>query len=1012
MYKHKDHKWQRKISDHIKCDVPANINPEENVKYEQLKMLYSATPLATLATIINAAVLTTVEWDMTEHTLLIIWVISLMLVTLARFGLAIAYNRVKPNAPQTPLWEQRFNLGTITAGIIWGSASLLIFPESSITHQAFLAFVIGGMCAGAVSSLSPRLLPLFSFVLLGMIPLIAHFLLIGTAITNAMAAMLLLFLATILASGLRIYKNIRQNIDLRMQSEASTIALAESEGRFRELFEGNKSVELIIDPTNGCIIETNHAAEKFYGYTRNQLIHMKISDINTHSEDNLLAKMELGKTEMQDHFLFEHRLANGELRDVEVYSGPIDWNKQRVLYSIIHDVSTRKRAETLVNNTSNILEMVTTGKPVNTIYDSICKMHESLHPRMRASILKLQGNQLFHCSGPSLPAEYLTAINGVQIGPVVGSCGTAAFLGKELIVEDIANDPLWADYKEVALPHNLRACWSEPIIGIDGNILGTFAMYFDETSTPSDLELKEIRDASKLVAIVMEKARKESMLLKLSQAIEQAGESIIITDKLGVIEYVNTSFTKITGYTSAEVLGKNPRLLKSGQHSSEYYRRLYETITNGGTWQHSIMDRRKDGREYPSLMTISPITDSDGAISHYVGIQQDMSEHNLLEEQLRQAQKMESLGTLVGGIAHDFNNMLAGMTGNIYLAKKKVADLPDVLKKLTTVEELSFRAASMIQQLLTFARKGQVNMNPFGLTSFMKEATKLSQTSIPENIKFRSDFCATELVIKGDATQLQQVIMNILNNARDAVGNAQNPEITLKVEEFRADAYFASRHDDLTGELFAHLSIEDNGSGISKDAKQHIFEPFYSTKEVGMGTGLGLSMAYGAIQGHNGAIEMESMPGKTVFHIYLPLIEEKGFDLSIENQINLLAGQGELILIVDDNANVRATDTEVLQEIGYSVQEAIDGLDAIEKFKAHRQEIALIIMDVVMPRMGGVIAAERIKLIDPTAKIIFATGYDKDSTLNKDMPSKANVVLSKPYNIIQLSRAIRELLDS
>jgi len=1000
------------MNKYVKFDVPVTINLEKTVKYEQVKILYSAIPLAILATAINAAALTIVEWDIANHTLLIVWLISLILVSLTRFGLAMSYNHAQPDVQQTPIWEQRFNLGAIAAGIVWGSASLLIFPEDSITHQAFLAFIVGGMCAGAVSSLSPRLLPLFSFVLLAMSPLIVHFLLIDSAISDAMAAMLLLFLATKLASGLRIYRNIRQNIDLRMQSEADTIALSESEGRFRELFEGNKSVELIIDPASGCIIEANHAAETFYGYSRDQLMNMDIADINIYSTEQVLAEMELAKTETRDHFLFKHRLANGQIRDVEVYSGPIYWNKQRVLYSIIHDISIRKRVGNLVSKTSDILEMVAAGEPVNSIYDAICQMHESLHPRMRASILKLRGNQLFHCSGPSLPAEYLTAINGVEIGPTVGSCGTAAFLGKEVIVEDIANDPLWADYKGVALPHHLRACWSEPIIGSDDSILGTFAMYFDTLSTPTDIELKEIRDASKLAAIVMEREYKEAMLLKLSQAIEQAGESVIITDKHGVIEYVNAAFTKITGYTADEVLGKNPRLLKSGQHSPEYYRHLYKTITDGGTWQHSIIDQHKDGHEYPALMTISPIRDIDGVISHYVGIQQDMSAHNLLEEQFRQAQKMESLGTLVGGIAHDFNNMLAGITGNVYLAKKKVADLPDVLKKLNGVEELSFRAASMIQQLLTFARKGQVDMKPFGLTSFMKEATKLSQTSIPENIKFSSHFCTTELVVKGDATQLQQVIMNMLNNARDAVANVPNAEIIFKEEEFRADADFTRRHADLTGELFAHLSIEDNGSGISEDAKLHIFEPFYSDKEVGMGTGLGLSMAYGAIRGHGGVIEVDSVPGKTVFHIYLPLIEEKGIDLSTKSPMSLLTGQGELILIVDDNADVRATGKEVLQDIGYKVQEAADGLQAIEQFKAHRQEIALIIMDVVMPRMGGVKAAERIKLIDPKIKIIFATGYDKDSALNKDMPSKANVILSKPYNITQLSRSIRELLDS
>jgi len=374
---------------------------------------------------------------------------------------------------------------------------------------------------------------------------------------------------------------------------------------------------------------------------------------------------------------------------------------------------------------------------------------------------------------------------------------------------------------------------------------------------------------------------------------------------------------------------------------------------------------------------------------------------------------MEAIGTLVGGIAHDFNNMLGGMTGNLYLAKKSMADFPDVVNKLEVVESLSYRASDMIKQLLMFARKGMLEMKPFGLTSFIKEVSKLNEISIPENISFTSQFCRNELVVTGDATQLHQALINLLNNARDAVSTAAEPQISLSLDEFEADAEFRHLHPSIKSSSFAQLTVSDNGCGISQENLDHIFEPFYTSKEIGVGTGLGLSMVYGAIESHGGIIEVESVPGEgTSFNIYLPLMEEKESVLTDYEGDELVGGDGEVILIVDDNADIRQSTKGVLESIGYKVLEAFDGLDAVEVFTAHHNDIALVLMDVVMPRLGGVKAVERIFAIDPQVKVIFATGYDKDDTLKGEMPSDDYLVISKPCHIEMLSRVIREQLAS
>jgi len=526
-------------------------------------------------------------------------------------------------------------------------------------------------------------------------------------------------------------------------------------------------------------------------------------------------------------------------------------------------------------------------------------------------------------------------------------------------------------------------------------------------------ETGKVMGAIGIALDITERHLAEERLRQLSQAVEQAGESIVITDKSGFIEYVNPAFTVITGYESDEVIGRNPRILKSGAQGEEFYDKLWKTISNGEVWSSPMVERRKDGSTYPAAMSIAPIFNDDHEITHYVGIQQDMTEHHHLEEQLRQSQKMEALGTLVGGIAHDFNNMLVGIAGNVYLAMEEIKDFPETVEKLKAVEETSFRAAEMIQQLLLFSRKGRIVMQPFGLTSFLNNNLELIRNSIPENIDFRCSFCSEELTLKGDATQLEQVLMNLLNNARDAVEKVEEPVIQLRLDEFWVDEKFRSANPQFTGDVLAHITIEDNGSGISANDMKHIFEPFYTTKDVGEGTGLGLAMCYGAIRSHGGLIEVESTPGKgSSFHIYLPIKAEWEVIPSEKSSLEPLAGKGETILVVDDNAFVRKTIKELLKALGYNILVASDGLEAVDIFTANKNDIALVLMDVVMPRLGGVKSAERMRKSRPELKVIFATGYDRDKTLNSEMPIPGDMVLSKPYSMGVLSKVIRELLES
>ena len=499
---------------------------------------------------------------------------------------------------------------------------------------------------------------------------------------------------------------------------------------------------------------------------------------------------------------------------------------------------------------------------------------------------------------------------------------------------------------------------------------------------------------------------------KLSQAVHQAGESILITNSEGIIEYVNPAFTSLTGYTPEEAVGEKAIYSDSSKEHSQVFEEIERSVFKGETWKGKVTDKKKSGDEYPTMMTISPIKNDHDEITHFVVFHQDLSELEALEEQFRQAQKMESIGTLVGGIAHDFNNVLAGITGNIYLAKKMASELPDVLVRLTTIEKLSFQSADLIKQLLTFARKGRVDLKEIPLNPFVKETFNFLRASIPENIKMTKNITSDLMIVNGDATQLHQVIMNITNNARDALEKVIDPEINFTLKKFNADDAFVQNHEGSILGPYAHLIIEDNGSGIPKQDLEHLFEPFFTTKEVGKGTGLGLAMVFGAISSHQGIIEVKSEEGKgSNFHVYLPLIE-KTQSLSESLNTGTIEGRGETILVVDDNDSVRINNKEILTSLNYKVLEASDGLEAVDVFCRNQNEVRLVVSDLVMPKLGGLDAIRQMKKVHPDLKVIFVTGYDKNEVLEGESDSDSYTVLSKPFSTEDFSRAVRDKLDS
>jgi len=522
------------------------------------------------------------------------------------------------------------------------------------------------------------------------------------------------------------------------------------------------------------------------------------------------------------------------------------------------------------------------------------------------------------------------------------------------------------------------------------------------------LHAKQKEINSRLQNELQQKKILEHQQTQLISAMDQAAESIIIVNISGHIEYMNQTFSKETGWSQDEVLNKiTYQSLHAKQHDS-FEQQIITTMRSNKAWQGRQKIKRKDGSLFMANISIAPIIiDPEQQVRHAVIIQEDISQQLTLEEQYRNIQKREALSTLVGGIAHDFNNLLAGILGNLYLASREVKELPKTAKRLERIQSAANDAADIVKQLMTFSHGEQIEECDFPLDSFLKEINKVIKHSVPENIHFTLDFAHEKYSMHGNADHLQQTIMNIVQNAVEACQKQANPEIHMQLAIFSPEQHpdICMRHPKLQQGEYAHITIQDNGCGIHLTHQDRVFDPFFTTKQ--MGSGLGLATALGIIRHHNGVIEIDSILNQgTSVHIYLPL-KSKNI-ISNDNPKEL--SQEVHILLVDDNALVRETCAEMLQSLAYKVTLARDGQEAVEIFNKHSDRFNIIIMDMIMPRLGGLDAAHQIRQKNAETPIIFATGYDQSISIKGAKKFEHSILISKPFHPHDLQKIIASFL--
>jgi len=492
-------------------------------------------------------------------------------------------------------------------------------------------------------------------------------------------------------------------------------------------------------------------------------------------------------------------------------------------------------------------------------------------------------------------------------------------------------------------------------------------------------------------------------------ALDAAANAVVITDTHGRILWTNEAFTRITGYSREEAQGQNPRLLKSGRQDAVFYKNLWETVRAGRVWQGEIFNRKKDGSLYEEEMTITPVAAQPGGpVTHYISVKTEITEKKRLQDQLLRSQRSESLGTLAGGIAHDLNNILLPITLATDVLKAKQTE-SDALSLLDTISTCTKRAADMVRQVLSYARGVEGRRVEVQLRHLVREMEKIIKETFPRNISIAVHLPARFPLVEGDPTQIQQVLMNLCINARDAMPTGGT--ITLAVRSLFVDESLAVQHNKGRSGDFVLIEVEDSGEGIKPDIMDRLFEPFFTTKELGKGTGLGLSTVQSIVHSHHGFLAVSSrLHHGSRFQVYLPSLAFTAQEQMPVEENAPPRGQGELVMVVDDEKEFCHIARQILESHGYRCLVAHDGAEAVSLYASHRFEIKLVLTDVMMPLMDGSQMIQVIKRINPEVRIISSSGHAPEERLVA-VASACSHFLPKPYESGKLLRKIREVLD-
>lgn len=758
-------------------------------------------------------------------------------------------------------------------------------------------------------------------------------------------------------------------------------ALRKSEMRYHSLFENNHSVMLLIDPETGAIVDANAAAVSYYGWTREQLRSMTIYAINQLSPAQVAAEMARAVSEERKQFLFDHLLADGSVRNVEVYSGPIVVGEQTLLYSIVHDITERRQAEAALQRSEATLQ--------------------------RSQAVAHVGHWMWDTSGNIVTwSDEMKRIFGLDpatfdgdLSAVIAQCVHPDDLARVVAANDAvlyAQHPAVADYRVVWPDGSIRY-----VRGIPGDYM--------QDSQGKIVQLSGVaQDITERTLIEIEREQ------LLQQVREQADRMVQVMRSVpeGVLLLDSDCLVLLANPLASDILTQLALYDEQGRLTTLAGVELDGLLTAPpiGQW-HTL---HFAGCVFELIAR--PLEDGP-LLAGWVVVIRDVTVEKTVEQQLQRQERLAAVGQLAAGIAHDFNNILSVIT--IYVELLSAATVVGEQERayIATIISQSTRATRMIRQILDFSRQSILERQSLDLLPLFKEVEKLLRQTLPENIEMNFVYAPGEYCVLADPTRIQQLLMNLVVNAREAMPHGGALRIELSHCAMHTDASLVLLPDPQLAPLReppgkgVRIVVQDNGVGISAESMPHIFEPFFTTKGPGKGTGLGLAQAHGIVAQHQGQIFVSSEPGAgATFTVFLPAHQPRErITASAAERPRLPQGNGETVLIVEDDAALRASLLDLLELLNYATIDAANGEEALACLEGG-VHVDAIVSDVVMPRLGGIALVRRLRQNDVHTPVILISGHPKGEEPENIQDLDVRAWLEKPPSTQRLAYELASAL--